>query len=108
MMTGTRSPARSLVASLNALQNCGMLVPAEARAGPGLEPPAGNCSLQTFATFLLTRHTSYKYDVLCSGYERLLVLPRSHAHMHSVFILSCLLCEIKLKSHFSHHPEVKK
>ena len=52
MITGTKSPARSLVASLNALQNCGMLIPADASAGPGFAPlPAGNWSLQTFATF---------------------------------------------------------
>ena len=41
MITGTTSPARSFVASLNAVQNCGMLIPAEASAGPGLAPPAG-------------------------------------------------------------------
>ena len=59
MMTGTISPARSRVASLNCAQNCGMLTLADAKAGPGRAPPAGNWSLTTFAIFLLTRHSSF-------------------------------------------------
>ena len=59
MITGTMSPARSRVASLNAAQNCGMFTLADAKAGPGRAAPAANCSLTTFAIFLLTSHSSF-------------------------------------------------
>ena len=70
--TGTGSDPLSLVLSLKALVNSGILIPTPANAGPGFAWPAGNCNLAFFTISLAISKFLSSFVVLLNYFSHLL------------------------------------